>query len=203
MGELPESPEVMEPVSELTRRALENRADLAALRREVERAEHRVALERSLAVPNLEVEAFGAREEGDDLLGVSAGIALPVFDRNRGGIAESEAAVDRVAAQLAAAELMAGREVVAAHGHYQAAAEAVTALDELVVESLGESLRLLERAIEAGELAATDVLLLRRELVEGRRERIEAAGEMWLARIDLELAVGGDLAVAGGEGGDR
>jgi outer membrane protein TolC len=47
--------------------------------------------------------------------------------------------------------------------------------------------------VEAGELSATDVLLLRRDLVEGRREQIEAAGELWLARTDLELAVGVDL----------
>lgn len=202
VGGLATTPEPVPPVEVLTRQAAVRRSDLAALRREVELAERRIVLERSLAVPNLEVEAFGAREEGDDVLGLRAGIALPVFDRNRGGIAEAEAAVERVSAELVAAELAAGREVVAAYGHYQAAAEAVAALDELVVESLDESLTLLERAVEAGELATTDVLLLRRELVEGQRERIEAAGELWLARIDLELAAGGHLAAADEEGDD-
>jgi cobalt-zinc-cadmium efflux system outer membrane protein len=85
------------------------------------------------------------------------------------------------------------REVATAHARYRAATEALEALDGLVVETLEESLDLLRRALDAGELSGTDVLLLRRELVEGRRERIEAADELWLARIELELATGVDL----------
>lgn len=200
-GELPGAPSSLPPLEELTRRALAERADLAALRRERSRSERRVTLERSLASPNLEVGAFSKREEGAEVHGLRAGIALPVFDRNQGGIAEAEASVGRAAAELATAELAARREVSAAYGHYEAAAEAVTALEGLVLESLTESLGLLRRAVESGELSATDVLLLRRELVEGQRERIRAAGELWIARTDLELAVGSDLALP--EGADR
>jgi outer membrane protein TolC len=36
------------------------------------------------------------------------------------------------------------------------------------------------------------------ELVEGEREQIEAAGELWRARIELELAVGGPAGAATG-----
>jgi cobalt-zinc-cadmium efflux system outer membrane protein len=192
-GGLPRSAADLPSLEELTRRALGERADLAALRRDREQAERRVVLERSLALPNLTLGAFVSREEGDEVTGLRAGIALPLFDRNQGGIAEAKAAVSRVAAAVAAAELTAGREVAAAYGHYQAAAEALAALEGLVVGTLAESLDLLRRAVEEGELSATDVLLLRRELVEGQREQIETAGELWLARNDLELAVGIDL----------
>lgn len=195
-GELPRRTDALGPLAELTRRALDDRADLAALSREAERSERRVALERALAVPNLELGAFASREEGDDVVGLRAGIAVPIFNRNRGGVAEAEAAVGRLAAERVAAELSAGREVATAYAHYQAAAAAVTALEGLVVETLEESLDLLRRAVEAGELSATEVVLARRELVEARREQIEAAGELWLARTDLELAVGGDLPTA-------
>lgn len=192
-GGLPRTPAALPSLSELMRRARLERADLAALDREQERGQRRLALERSLAVPNLELAAFAAREEGDDLLGLRAGIAIPLFDRNQGGVAEARAAIDRLAAEVDAAALAAGREVAAAYGRYRAAAEALTALEGLVVETLEDSLGLLRKAVEAGELSATDVLLLRRELVEGRREQIEVAGELWLARTDLELAVGSDL----------
>lgn len=202
VGGLPVSAADLPPLEELTRRALEERADLAALRRDREQAERRVVLERALAVPNLELGAFASREEGDDVTGLRAGIALPLFNRNQGGIAEAEAAVGRVAAEVAAAELTAGREIAAAYAHYQAAAEALAALEGLVVETLAESLDLLRRAVEAGELSATDVLVLRRELVEGQREQIETAGELWLAESDLELAVGTDLPEAAREEND-
>jgi cobalt-zinc-cadmium efflux system outer membrane protein len=193
VGGLPVAPANLPSLDELTRRALEHRSDLVAFRRERDRAEGQVTLERSLAVPNLGLGFFTSREEGDDILGLGAGIAIPIFNRNQGGIAEARGAVNRTGAELASAELVARREVAAAYSHYQAAAEALTALQGLVVETLEENLDLLRRAVEAGELSATDVLLLRRELVEGQREQIEAAGEVWLARTDLELAVEGDL----------
>lgn len=203
-GGLPRSPVPLPSLGELTERAFESRSDLLSLRHEREQAEGRHRLERSLAVPNLELGAFASREEGDDVTGLSAGIAIPLFDRNRGGIAEAAAAVDRAAAETAGAELAAAREVAAAYGHYRAAAEALSALEGLVVETLEESLDLLRRAVDAGELSATDVLLLRRELVEGRREQIETAGELWLALTDLELAVETDLpAAAREESGDE
>jgi outer membrane protein, heavy metal efflux system len=199
-GSLPAGAEPLPPLGELTARALDERRDLDALRAAGERAERRAELERSLALPDLELGAFAAREEGDDVVGLRAGIALPLFDRNQGGIAESRAAVDRAAAELAAAELRVRREVAGAYAHHQAAAEALAALRGLVVSTLGENLELLRRAADAGELSTTDVLLLRRELIDSRREHVEAAGELWRARTELELAVGSDLppAVPGG-----
>jgi len=192
-GSLPAGPERLPPLDRLVDRALDGRADLAALRRERERAEHRVSLERVRRVPDLELGGFASREEGDDVLGLRVGIAVPLFDRNRGAIAEASAAVDRQGATLAAAELAVRREVAAAFGHYRAAARSTEALRGLVIDTLEDSLGLLRKAVAAGELSATDVLLLRRELVDGRREQIEAAGELWLARTELELAVGGEL----------
>ncbi len=49
---------------------------------------------------------------------------------------------------------------------------------------------LLERSLEAGKIDATRVLLLRRELIDGQREAIEALEELWSARARLALAAG-------------
>lgn len=192
-GELPSDPGSVPALEDLTRMALERRADLAAARQEVERARRRIELERSQASPDLGLGVFSAREEGSDIVGVRVSIGLPLFDRNQGGIANAEAARGRVEAESRSAELAASREVTTAYERYRAAAESVTALQDLVIDNLEESLGLLRQAVEAGELSATEVLLSRRELVEGRREQIEAAGELWTARIDLELAVGGPI----------
>jgi cobalt-zinc-cadmium efflux system outer membrane protein len=192
-GEMPTPLPELPPVAELARRAVAGRQDLAAAREAREGAERRIGLERSLAVPDLDRGVYAAREEGDDRVGLRAAVALPLFDRNPGGVAQARAERDRVAAELDADELRVRREVATAHARYRAATEALEALDGLVVETLEESLDLLRRALDAGELSGTDVLLLRRELVEGRRERIAAADELWLARIELELATGVDL----------
>lgn len=190
VGDLPGAPPGGAPVHELAARAVDRRADLQALRHEVEASDSRLALERSRGKPNLRIRGFVAREEGDDIMGVSLGIALPLFDRNQGGIARALAVRDRASARLAAGELAVRWEVAAAHARYRAAAEALAALDRLVIGRLEESLSLLERAFESGKVGITDVLVQRRELVEARREHVDAAAEAWLARIELDLATG-------------
>ncbi|MGD2114288.1 MAG: TolC family protein [Acidobacteriota bacterium] len=192
-GGLPAATGNPPPLDRLVRRALAERSDLRARTSDLEQARRRVSVERSLAVPNLEVGAFAAREEGDDVTGVRAGIAIPLFDRNQGGIAEARAAESRAGAERADLELRVRREVASAHARYRTAAAAVQALDGLVVGTLRESLSLLRQAVDAGKVSASDVLLLRRELVEGRRERVRAGGDAWIAWNDLELAVGADL----------
>lgn len=205
-GTFPAPAAAVEPLDELAARALERRADLRALRREVEASRQRIGLERSLAKPNLQLRGFVAREEGDDVTGVSLGFAIPLFDRNQGGIAQAAADRDRASARVAAAEQAVRREVAAARARHRAAVDALAALDRLVMGTLEESLTLLDRALESGKVGITDVLVQRRELVEARREHVEAEEEAWLARIELDLATGelatGDAPVPAAENPD-
>jgi cobalt-zinc-cadmium efflux system outer membrane protein len=177
-------------LAELIGRALAERRDLAALRLDLEGAHRQVDLARALAVPNVRIGAFAEREEGEDIVGATVGIPIPLFHRNRGEIAEAEAAADRVEAELATAELAVAREVTTALAHYESAAAAAHDLERLVVGTLEESLDLLRRALDAGKVGTSEVLLLRRELFEARREMVDAAAEALSARAALELAVG-------------
>lgn len=177
------------PLPELVRAALENREDLAAFRSEQEAALAGIALERSLARPNLVASAFQGREEGtDDTAGLGLTIGIPLFNRNRGRIAEAEAALQRVAAESATARLAVEREVASAYAISQAASAAAQGLGEQVIGSLEENLGLLQRSMEAGKISRTDVFLLRREFVESQREYVDALGEAWRARVQLDLA---------------
>ncbi|MGH9464228.1 MAG: hypothetical protein ACRD0X_01195, partial [Thermoanaerobaculia bacterium] len=42
----------------------------------------------------------------------------------------------------------------------------------------------------AGKIGLSDVLVFRRELVEGRREQLETTAQAWQARLELDLAAG-------------
>lgn len=177
------------PLPELVQAALANREDLAAFLGQAEAARAEIALERSLARPNLVASAFQEREEGtDDIAGVGLTIGIPLFNRNRGRIAEAEAAAQRVAAESAAARLAVEREVASAYAIYQAASAAAQGLGQQVIGSLEENLGLLQRSMEAGKISRTDVFLLRREFVESQREYLDALGEAWRARVQLDLA---------------
>lgn len=174
----------------LVERLLETRADLAALRSEVVQRENTVTLARRDVVPNLGLGAFSRSEEGDDIVGGAVSIAIPVFNRNQGEIAVARAEVELAESALARAELEAIEELTSAHAHLAAALSSVRALEQHVVQPLDETLMLLERSLEAGKIDATRVLLLRRELIDGQREAIEALEELWKARATLALAAG-------------
>ena len=59
-----------------------------------------------------------------------------------------------------------------------------------VLGTLEENVDLLQRSFAAGRIGATEVVTLRREFVASRREYVETLADAWLARVDLDLAIG-------------
>ena len=192
------------PLEALIEHAAATRPDVIARQKTLGGARQRVELERREARPNLRASLFTRREEGDDILGGSIGIAIPLFNRNQAGIEQALAEAAREAASLALVELDVRRSVVGAHARYRAAAKAVAGLESLVVGTLEESLQLLETALDAGKVNAVDVLVLRRELVEAQRLFVDAQLGLAVAFSDLRLAVGGRIpsTTAGSASGD-
>jgi cobalt-zinc-cadmium efflux system outer membrane protein len=191
VGTLPVPEEADLSVDELVASALESRSDLAALRKFTESAFEETRLARSSRVPNLLLGAFYEEEEGTDTIrGLSLTLPIPLFNRNQGRIAEASAMADRLTAEELAAELTVRREVVDAVTIYRSAQQTTAALRDLVVGTLEQNLELLQRALEAGKIGSSDVLVFRREFVEGRRQFVEALFEAGIARIALDLATG-------------
>ncbi len=182
-----------EPVSlsDLLALARERRADLAAFRALVRAADARIALARSERIPNLRVGLFHAREGGDETIdGGSVGIALPLFNRSRGAVAEATAGRVRAGAESESAERSVERDVAESWATYRAAREIVARLGGDLVGSLEESLELLRKSNDAGKIGIAEVLLFRRELLDGRRDYVSARADAWRARILLDLATG-------------
>ena len=179
------------PLEELLRLALENREDLLAFRREREAARAQIDLAQARTRPNLVARVFKNQEEGtDDIVGGGVAIAIPIFSRNRGEIAEARAAADRVEAQAEAAQLTVQQEVASAFARYQAASAAAAGLGQQVIGTLEENLRLLQRSLEEGKIDRTELFLFRREFVESQREYLDALSEAWQSRVELDLAAG-------------
>ncbi|MFQ5670002.1 MAG: TolC family protein [Acidobacteriota bacterium] len=177
--------------SELLASALKQRADLQTFRHAVRAAQARLDLARREVVPNLMAGAFYAREEGTDrLLGAFIGARIPIFNRNRGAIAEAQGLLQQAEADAEAVELQVRQEVASTLARYRAAAGATTNLQAQVLGSLQENLGLLRRSFEAGKTSWTEVLVFRREFVEVRREYLETLTEALLADIEMDLAIG-------------
>ena len=190
-GELPDSWPHAAPLQDLEARALDQRQDLAALKIEIETTAARLRLEQSLAAPNLVVGVATGREaDREDLDTVLAGVTIPLFNRNQGGIAAARANQESAAADLALATLALQSEVATAASRYQATTRALTVFRETVAGTLDENLELVQKSFASGKLRASEVLVFRREFVDSRRELIEAAADAWLAKIALDLTTG-------------
>jgi len=178
-------------LSDLVNGALAHRADLRAFRTTVEATRARIEVARREVVPDLALEAFYGREDGTDrLLGGEIGIRIPLFNRNRGPIAEARAAERRAVADTEAMVLQVRQEVVAARARYRASTEAALDLERQVLGTLDDHLRLLQRSFESGKTSWTEVLVFRREFVDIQRDYIETLSEARLAGIELDLAAG-------------
>ena len=188
---IPELPPEPPDIALLLEAAVANRADIQAFEQATEAARARIRLARSEVVPNLVLGGFSEREGGvEKIRGGSLAIAIPVFNRNQGGIARGHAELERTTAERAGLELAAQREISAAYHNLAAARAAAEGLRQNVIGTLEENLDLLQRSLTAGKIGSTELLVFRREFVESQREYVEAQTLAWQLRVALDLAAG-------------
>jgi cobalt-zinc-cadmium efflux system outer membrane protein len=182
------------PLDTLVERALAARGDLLALRRAGEAREAEVRLARTKRLPDLGLSATYEREEGtDDIHGVGVAVSLPVFNRGKGKIAEARARSSRAGLELERGRLEIERQVAEAYRRYVAAYEYVGIYDREILDRVTDNLELLRLSLEAGKIGPVELIPVRRDLTEVRREYLESLGELHRARAALEIAVGGNL----------
>lgn len=190
-GELSLPAEPVASLDELLEGAAERRADLAAVAFSVRSAQARLQLARAEAYPNLTVRAFVGQEGGaETLVGGGLSLPIPLFDRNLGGIREADAAKEGTVAKATRARLKAEREVVAMHARYQASLASATSLGKRVIGTLKDNLTLLRQSFEAGKIGLTDVLVIRRRLLESQAAHVETLAAANVAHAQLMLAAG-------------
>ncbi len=179
------------PLSRALEQASERRADLLALRAEARAARARLRLARARGWPDVTLGVFVAREEGSDtIVGGSLSVPIPLFQRNQGGVAVARAGIERAEAAARRGEQAMRREVLAADARFRTRSQAAERLRALVMGSMEENVRLLERAVEAGSLGWAEVTMLRRSLVEAQRQWVGAELGRHLAWIELMIAAG-------------
>ncbi|MES2642418.1 MAG: TolC family protein [Myxococcota bacterium] len=186
-------------VDDAISKALESRPELAALRHatEAERARAREAA--SDAWPEVTVGAAWRRENDvDQWLGV-AGLTVPIFNRNQGEIGSARAAATRLEAELAARLVAVEAEVRTAWQARDAAERGLAVYDADVLRAQEESVALLRRAFEEGKVDLSELVLLQRELLEGRLGFVEARLALALEDARLRVALGLPINVDGGE----
>lgn len=173
---------------------LRERPLFSALNDREEAARSRLALEKASRYPDLTIGvatgregAFAAREK---LTAVTVSVPLPLFRRNGAAVGRAATELSQVRIERDAAARDALGALTAAWQKLQSLNGRVSALSTSVLPALEENQRLSAKALSAGEISLVQLLLVNRQLLEGRRDLIDAQSELRLTQIDLMRLAG-------------
>ena len=186
-GDLPES-QAAPSAAQLVADAVARRPDLAAAGRRVDAAEANRRLANAEAWPDITVRVALSREGDENIIVAGLQVPLPFFQRNQGQRQRSRAALERRRAEAEALRLEVQSEVSRALLAYEQARHALELYDAEVLQAQAESLSLLQRSFESGEIGIADVIVMQRELLEGRQGYLTARRALALARAALLAA---------------
>jgi cobalt-zinc-cadmium efflux system outer membrane protein len=168
------------------------RPELRALLEREAAAQNRLKVERSAAYPDITVGLSTLREGPPELREratvLSVTVPLPFFNRNQAGIGRALAERDRAQIEREAALRNGEALVRELWQRLQLLQTRVGRLSNSVLPRLDENLSLSSKAYQAGELGILQLLLVNRQVLDARRDYLEALGDFTQVRISMELA---------------
>lgn len=203
---LPEIPEQEFPLERLESRAIEKRLDVEAARWGVDLVGRALALKKGTRYfpVGINVGVWTDREpeaEHVRVTGLSLALQLPIFDTGRASIARLEAEYQRSQRLLEALAVDARSEVREARDLMIASRDLAEYHREVLLPQRVRILDLTLRHYNMMLKGAYDLLLAKQSEVATERAYIEAWRDYWIARTELERAMGGRLPAAGSDDG--
>ncbi|MEO8554969.1 MAG: TolC family protein, partial [Kofleriaceae bacterium] len=166
------------------------RADVRVLgaERDVARAE----LARAVANGRPELGLWAAYQREDTATVVLGGVrmSLPVWNRNQGEKAAARAKERRAGETRDATLRVASRQLADALAAFTDAKLAVETFERDALPILDDSDGLLEKSVDAGQIAVSAYLVARQELLDGRREHLDRLLGLARAAVEVRFAAG-------------
>jgi len=177
--------------------ALPKRAHLVALESREQAATSRLALERAASVPDVTVGLTSAREGPQEfrerVTTLSVSIPLPFFRRNDAAIGRAMTERDRAQIERRVALRDTEAQVRSLWQRFQSLDARVKRLSGSVLARLDENLSLSTKAYRAGEIGILQLVVVNRQVLDARRDYLEAVTEWIKTRVALEQAAGWGL----------
>lgn len=173
-------------------RALVNRAELRASRRALDAANAEERLASKEWIPTPRIGASYSREEESNATIVQGLLAfdLPIFNRNTAARGVAAARVRQLEAEREATERRVTQEVLTALARLDAARSAAEGYADDVVKAMQQNMELATDSYRAGKIDFLQLMIIRRQAVEARREYIDVLEELNAAQASLDRAVG-------------
>jgi outer membrane protein, heavy metal efflux system len=195
------------------RTVLEQSPELRAARANLERTRALTARARRETYPNLFLRGGSAynREHGEDTgrpIGwegtLEAGVSVPLFNRNAGGVAAARADETTAQAEVTRLELALESRAAARFADYLTALRAAEAYRSEILPRAEEAYRLYLSRYREMAAAYPQVLVAQRTFFEMSTAYLESLNEAWRAALQLQGFLAGDgldaPAIAGAEG---
>ena len=169
-----------------------------ALEQREQASRKRLSLERAAVYPDITV-GLGAGREGPDgareqFTRLSLFVPLPLFRRNAAGIGQAMSELTQAEIERKSVERDVAAQVRVQWSHLESLRARVQRLDDSVMPALDENRRLSTTAYRAGEIGLLQLLLVNRQLLDARRDHLDAIGELIETRIALERSAGWPVA---------
>ena len=207
------------PSVETLENTVRNNPDLARWTVELSAREAQVKLERARRIPSPTLELgfkttglkdrtvnqFGLSSSGefgvsrsdarfdrgrDNSLVLGMSIALPLFDRNQGNIAEAEHMASKTAEERREAEVAVHYALVNACETAAGAFDELASLRKTLLPTATDTFEKTKRGYEQGKFGYLDVLDAQRTLVDARITHLDALGRYHAASVDIERLTG-------------
>lgn len=170
------------------------RPQLRALALREAAATKRLGLERAAVYPDITVGVNvgreGPGEAREKVVGVSLSLPLPLFRRNAAGIGRATTELTQAQIERQAADRDIPAQVRALWRNVESLHARVKRLEDQVLVSLDQNQRLSVTAYRAGEIGLLQLIVVNRQVLDGRRDLIEARSNLRLSTIALEAAAG-------------
>jgi cobalt-zinc-cadmium efflux system outer membrane protein len=189
---LPDPPSAEAPLEHLEALAIGRRLDLASAHERTQALSHAAAMAKNFRlVGSTAVGAtFERSPEHYSAITPNASLELPIFDQKQAAIARAEALARQAQAHETALAVDIRSEVRVARGRLLAMRDVVDRYAKVVVPLREQVVRLSQEQYNAMLLGAYQLLAAKQNEVNAYREFIEALRDYWIARTDLERAVG-------------
>lgn len=194
---LPELPTDAAVAEHLESRAIQQRLDVRAARRSVQAMDDVLTLAKTTrwtGTVSVSLESGRLRDSGRFAFGPSLALTVPLFDQRQAQIAKLEAFRRQGQADLQSVAIAVRSEVRGAHARMVTARRVVETYVGTIIPLRENIVRFSQQHYDAMLLGVYQLIVAKQGEYDAYRASIEALRDYWLARSDLERAIGGRLA---------
>jgi cobalt-zinc-cadmium efflux system outer membrane protein len=200
---LPDLPEDEVAADGVERTAVERSLDLAAAKKEVERAGQALGIARPLGfLGEVELGASAEREpEGEWAVGPALSIPIPLFNQGQPAVASAAAELRGAGERYAALAVELRSRVRAAHASVTAARERTTYYAKVILPLRARIVRQTQLQYNAMQIGTFQLLQAKQQQIEAGEAYVTSLRDYWVARAELDQLLSGRMKAVSTSGG--